>query len=156
MSVIETSVLAHIPALPGKHRLGGDPRANIRRRVEQVSIDLAVIQDAIQEFPLRFRQVEQESKSLPAQRNGFLDPRIDLALAAKVAALIFFQSSPSIDRMRRASNKSRAALRSKSAASLPATISWRSRTSTLFAHIPPECERRHAGGTKQRLAGHVV
>ena len=41
----------------------------------------------------------------------------------ETAGLIRLQSRPSIDRMRRASNRSRAACRSMSATSLPATIS---------------------------------
>ena len=68
-----------VSGLPGEHRHGFDSAAYFRIDVEQAGIYLAVVENAVEEFPLLLRQVEQEGELFPAERNGLLDPRLDLS-----------------------------------------------------------------------------
>ena len=157
----QSAMSADVSSFPGEHRHGRDSAPYVRIDVEQVGIDLAAIEYAVKELPLFLRQIEQEGKPFPAERNGLLDPRLDFShageaavrqanaqLLAKLAGVTFYgpgrdgppvepaqapmvrtaaliqrQSRLSIDRMRRASNRSRAACRSMSATTFPATTS---------------------------------
>ena len=44
-------MLPDMLALPGEHRHGRNPRADIRRGVEQIGIDLAAIQNGVEKLP---------------------------------------------------------------------------------------------------------
>ena len=75
-----------VSGLPGEHRHGFDSAAYFRIDVEQTGIDLAVVENAVEEFPLLLRQIEQEGEFFPAERNRLLDPRLDLSHACEAVS----------------------------------------------------------------------
>lgn len=70
----------NVLAFPREHWHGPDSSTYLGRDVDQISIDLAAIQNAIEKLPLVRCQIEQERELFPAERYGFLDPRIDVSL----------------------------------------------------------------------------
>ena len=77
-------------ALPGEHRHGCNPRADLRRDVEQIGIDLAAIQNGVEKLPFVRCHDEQEREPFPTERNGFFYPSVDVAAAAfKTLAVAF-------------------------------------------------------------------
>ncbi len=76
----------NVPAFPGKHRHGPNSSTYLRRDIEQIGIDLAAIQQSVEEFLLVRCQFEERSKPVSADRNGFLYPCIDIPFAGKAVA----------------------------------------------------------------------
>ena len=82
----QISMLMHILTFPGEHRHGRDLGADIKRDVKQISVDFAAVKHAIKKCLLVRGKIEQESKSLPAEHDRLLDPRIDHVFATEIAA----------------------------------------------------------------------
>jgi hypothetical protein len=74
-----------MPALPGEPRHGPNSSTYLRLDIEQIGIDFAAVQTAIEKSPLVHCQIEQESKPVPAEHHGFPYPLVD-ALAGKSVA----------------------------------------------------------------------
>ena len=76
-------MLTNMHGFPGEHRHGPAPGTELRRDVEQDGVDFATIENAIEKCSLVRFQIEQEGESIATERNGLLDPRVDLSPGGK-------------------------------------------------------------------------
>ena len=70
---------------PREHRHVLDSDTDFRCDVQQIGVDFATIEHAIEKGPLVRCQIEQNSKSFATERYGLLDPRVDLSPGGKPA-----------------------------------------------------------------------
>ena len=79
-------MLPNMSGLPREHRHVRNSGAELGRNIQQIGVDLAAVQHTIEKRPLVRCQVEQESESLATERNGLVNPRVDLSLGGESVA----------------------------------------------------------------------
>ena len=63
-----------ILALPREHRHGDYPRLDFSRRGQAAGVDLAAVEDSVEECGFAGRQVKERRQPLAAERDGLRDP----------------------------------------------------------------------------------